>query len=141
MGWLGARASRISAASHCGVRLEPGIVNLVSEQTAQQYLTVPDLVEIFGIPVGKVHRLIEDHYLAGTRVDGIFKVPAEFVQDGQPLASLRGTVLALLDAGFSNDESLAWLLEPNDELGERPIDSLVAGRKSAVRRATQGLAF
>lgn len=113
----------------------------MSEQTAQQYLTVPDLVEIFDIPVGKVHRLIEDHHLAGTRIDGVFKVPAEFVQNGQPLPSLRGTVLALLDAGFSNDESLAWILEPNDELGERPIDSLVAGRKSAVRRATQGLAF
>lgn len=119
----------------------PGIVEDVSEQPAQQYLTVPDLVELFGTSVGKVHRLIEDHHLAGTKIDGVFKVPAEFVQDGQPLPALRGTMLALLDAGFSSDESLAWLLEENDELGERPIDSLIAGRKSAVRRATQSLAF
>lgn len=119
----------------------PGIVEDVSEQPAQQYLTVPDLVELFGTSVGKVHRLIEDHHLAGTKIDGVFKVPAGFVQDGQPLPALRGTMLALLDAGFSSDESLAWLLEENDELGERPIDSLIAGRKSAVRRATQSLAF
>lgn len=118
-----------------------GIVKDVSEQSAQQYLTVPDLVDLFGMSVGKVHRLIEDHYLAGSKIDGVFKVPAEFVQNGQPLPALRGTMLALLDAGFSNDESLAWLLGDNDELGERPIDALVDGRKSAVRRATQSLAF
>jgi len=36
---------------------------------------------------------------------------------------------------------VAWLLNENDELGERPIAALNAGRKSAVRRATQALAF
>lgn len=106
-----------------------------------QFLTIPDLVEILGIPVGKVHRLIEDHYLAAIRVDGVLSVPAEFLQDDQPLPPLRGTVLVLMDAGFTNDEVIAWLLAENEELGERPIDSLRAGRKSAVRRATQSLAF
>jgi hypothetical protein len=57
------------------------------------------------------------------------------------LHPLRGTLLALFDAGYSNEEAIAWLFGMNDELGERPIDSLVAGRKSAVRRATQSLAF
>jgi hypothetical protein len=36
---------------------------------------------------------------------------------------------------------VAWLLAHNDELGERPVEALRAGRKSAVRRATQALAF
>ena len=105
------------------------------------FLTVPELVELFGLTPGKIHRLIEDHHLAAVRVDGVLRVPAEFVQDDHPLPPLRGTVLVLLDAGFSNEEAVAWLLAPNDELGERPIDSLRAGRKSAVRRATQSLAF
>lgn len=113
----------------------------MSETSAQQYLTVPDLVDELGLPLGKVRRLIEEHHLLGTRIDGVFKVPAEFVQRGEVLGSLRGTVLALLDAGFTEEESLAWLLETNDELGARPVDELVRGRKSAVRRATQGLAF
>lgn len=111
------------------------------ENPAPEYLTVPDLVELFGLPVGKVHRLLEDHHLAAIRVDGVLKVPAEFVLDGDPLSSLRGTVLTLLDSGFSIDEAVAWLLAENEELGERPIASLRAGKKSAVRRATQGLAF
>lgn len=111
-----------------------------TEPVAEAY-TIPDLVELFGVSPGRVHRLIEDHYLATVRIDGVLKVPAEFVQAGEPLAPLRGTLFVLLDAGFTQDEAITWLLTPNDELGERPVDALRAGRKSAVRRATQGLAF
>ncbi|MBL5975151.1 MAG: DNA-binding protein [Candidatus Leucobacter sulfamidivorax] len=106
-----------------------------------EYLTIPDLVERWGISPGKLHRLIEDHHLAGVRVDGVLRIPVGFVQEDGPLHSLRGTLLALLDAGFSEEEAVAWLLAENEELGGRPVDALVAGRKSAVRRATQGLAF
>ncbi|QIK64431.1 DNA-binding protein [Leucobacter viscericola] len=105
------------------------------------YLTIPDLVERLDLAPGKIHRLIEDSYLAAVRVDGVLKVPAEFVQGNEPLPPLRGTLLALLDAGYSNEEAVAWVFDINEELGERPIDSLMAGRKSAVRRATQSLAF
>lgn len=105
------------------------------------YLTIPDLVERLGLAPGKIHRLIEDSFLAAVRVDGVLKVPAEFLQGNEPLPPLRGTLLALLDAGYSNEEAVAWVLDENEELGERPIDSLMAGRKSAVRRATQSLAF
>lgn len=103
--------------------------------------TVPELVERFDLSPGKIHRLIEDHHLASIRVDGVERVPVEFVQDDHPLPSLRGTLLVLLDAGFSDDEAVAWLMQVNEELGERPIDALCAGRKSSVRRATQALAF
>lgn len=96
---------------------------------------------MFGTTVSRVHRLLEDHVLIGKKFDGVFKVPAEFVQEGEPLPSLRGTVLALLDAGLSNDQAVEWLISENDELGARPIDTLLSGNKSAVRRATQALAF
>ncbi|WP_427869097.1 Rv2175c family DNA-binding protein [Leucobacter luti] len=105
------------------------------------FLTIPELVDLFDVSPGKVHRLIEDQYLAALRIDGVVKVPAEFVVEDHPLPPLRGTLLVLRDAGFSNDEAVAWLLAANEELGERPVDSLRAGRKSAVRRATQALAF
>jgi hypothetical protein len=85
--------------------------------------------------------MIENHQLAAVRIDGVLSVPAEFVSEQGPLTSLRGTLLSLLDAGFTIDEALNWLYETNDELGERPIHTLLAGRKSSVRRATQALAF
>ncbi|UOQ61115.1 Rv2175c family DNA-binding protein [Leucobacter rhizosphaerae] len=103
--------------------------------------TIPELVEILDAAPGRIHRLIEEHALAAVRIDGVLRVPREFIQGNQPLPPLRGTLLALMDAGYSSDESVAWLLAHNDEIGERPIDSLNAGRKSAVRRATQSLAF
>lgn len=106
-----------------------------------EYVTIPELVERWGVSPSRVRRYIEDHHLAAARVDGVLRIPADFVQEDQPLASLRGTLLVLLDAGFTDEESLSWLYERNEELGERPIDSLLAGRKSAVRRATQSLAF
>lgn len=105
------------------------------------YYTIADLVELLDLTPGRIHRLIEDRHLAAVRVDGVLKVPVEFLSGSEPLSSLRGTLFALLDAGFSDDEAVVWLLDENDELGERPVDALVNGRKSAVRRATQGLAF
>ena len=106
-----------------------------------EYVTVPELCERWGLSPSKLHRMIEDHQLAAVRIDGVLRVPAEFVLDDGPLNSLRGTLLALLDAGFSSDEAVAWLLGENEELGERPVAALRGGRKSAVRRATQALAF
>ncbi len=105
------------------------------------YLTVPELVERWQITPSRLRRMIDDHYLAAVRIDGVLRIPAEFIAGDEPLSSLRGTLLALHDAGFSGDEAVAWLLNENDELGERPIAALNAGRKSAVRRATQALAF
>lgn len=106
-----------------------------------KYLTIPDLVERWRTTPSKVRRLIEDKHLAAVRINGILRIPADFVAGDEPLGSLRGTLLALNDAGFSPDEAVVWMLNENAELGERPIQALVAGRKSAVRRATQSLAF
>lgn len=105
------------------------------------WLTIPDLVEELGLPQGRVRRLIEEHVLLASRVDGVVKVPAEFLRDGEPLGELRGTVVLLLDAGYSEDEAMAWLLDEEDSLGMAPIDALRAGRKAEVRRVAQSLAF
>lgn len=104
-----------------------------------EFLTVPDLVELFDISPGKVHRLIEERHLAAVRIDGVLRVPAEFVRDAEPLPALRGTLIVLADAGFSEEEQVEWLLSENEELRARPIDVLLSGSKSAVRRAAQSL--
>jgi hypothetical protein len=105
------------------------------------WLTVPELVDILGVPQGRVRRLIEDYALLAGRIDGVLKVPADFVRDGEPLPELRGTVIVLHDAGFTDDEALRWLLEEDEVLAAAPIDALRAGRKAEVRRVAQALGF
>lgn len=108
--------------------------------TATGWLTLPELVEVLDLPLGRVRRLVDESHLLGSRRDGVFRVPAVFVVDGRPLASLRGTVIVLRDAGFSDDEAIDWLLTPEDSIGVAPIEALLAGRKSEVRRVAQALA-
>jgi hypothetical protein len=113
----------------------------VTAPTPRTWLTVPDLVDLLGVPQGRVRRLIDDYALLAVRVDGVLKVPADFVRDGEPLHELRGTVVVLHDAGFSDDEAMRWLLEEDETLGAAPIDALRAGRKAEVRRVAQALGF
>ncbi len=104
------------------------------------WLTLADLVEILGEPLGRVHRLIDESQLIGSRRDGAFAVPSVFLKDGRPLAPLRGTVIVLHDAGFSDDEAIDWLLDHDDTIGMPPVAALQAGRKSEVRRVARTLA-
>jgi hypothetical protein len=111
----------------------------VTDQPERTWLTIPDLVDVLGIGVSRVRRLIEDRQLAATKVDGVLKVPADFIKGEEPLTELRGTLMVLGDAGFDDDAAIAWLLEPDDVLGVAPIDALRAGRKAEVRRVAQAL--
>jgi hypothetical protein len=101
---------------------------------------MPELVEVLGEPLGRVRRLLDENQLIGSRRDGTFKVPAVFIVDGHPLSSLRGTVFVLHDAGFTDDEAIDWLLEIEESIGVPPIEALLAGRKSEVRRVARTLA-
>ncbi len=74
-----------------------------------------------------MRRLLEERVLLATRVDGVLKVPAEFIVDGEPLGDLRGTLIVLADAGFTDDECMHWLLNEEDSLGTTPIDALRSG--------------
>lgn len=104
------------------------------------WLTLPDLAEVLGEPVGRVRRLLDDRHLIGSRRDGPLQIPAAFLVDGRPLASLRGTVIVLQDAGFDDDEVIDWLLSAEESIGMPPLEALRAGRKREVRRVAQALA-
>ena len=104
-----------------------------------RWLTIPDLTEILGLKVSQVRRLIEDRALLASRVDGVWKVPADFISDNEPLSELRGTLVVLGDSGFTDEEAMRWLLETEDSIGVSPITALRAGRKAEVRRVAQAL--
>ena len=113
----------------------------MSETAETRWLTIPDLVEILGVTVSRVRRLIEDRSLLATRVDGVLQVPEIFLRDNEPLPELRGTLIVLGDNGFTDDEAMHWLLSEEESLGVAPIDALRAGRKAEVRRVAQALAI
>lgn len=104
------------------------------------WLTIPDLAEALQESPGRVRRLLDDNHLVGSRRNGAFAVPAVFIVDGRPLSSLRGTIIALKDAGFTDDEVIDWLLAEEETLGRTPIAALLAGHKSEVRRVARTLA-
>ncbi len=81
---------------------------------ATDWLTLPDLVEILGEPLGRVRCLLDDSYLIGSRRDGVLRVPSV--------------------------ETIDWLLTPEETIGVAPIEALRAGRKSEVRRVAATLA-
>jgi Rv2175c C-terminal domain of unknown function len=113
----------------------------VADLSGVQWLTIPDLTELLGLKVSQVRRLIEDRALLASRVDGVWRVPADFIVDGEPMSELKGTLVVLGDSGFNDDEAMTWLLSPEDSLGVSPIDALRHGRKAEVRRVAQALGF
>jgi len=113
----------------------------VTESPTINWLTIPDLTDLLSLKVSQVRRLIEEGALLASRVDGVWQVPDVFIVDGAPLRDLKGTVIVLTDAGFSHDESMNWLLNPEPSLGVAPVEALRAGRKTEVRRVAQALGF
>jgi hypothetical protein len=113
----------------------------VTTAAGTTWLTVPELVDLLGISQSRVRRLFDERILLAVRVDGVLKVPADFIVDREPLGDLRGTLMVLADAGFSDEEAMHWLLEDEVSLGTTPIDALRSRRKAEVRRVAQALGF
>lgn len=101
--------------------------------------TLPEVAELMEIPVTRVRRLIEERSLLASRVDGVLRIPVEFIKDGHPLPELHGTFLLLHDLHFSDEEIMSWMFTVEDSLGVTPITALLAGRKAEVRRIAQAL--
>ena len=110
-------------------------------ESVNQWLSYQEAADLLGVSKGKVARLVEDKALFSVRVDKEPMIPAEIIIEGEPLASIRGTLIVLEDAGFNPEQAAEWLYEYQEELAETPIQSLARGRKSAVRRLAQSLAI
>lgn len=117
------------------------------------WLPLPDVAERLGSDVGKIRRLIAEGTLVAVRLGerGVLGVPERFLRPADDgwivLPALAGTVSVLRDSGFDDDEAVAWLFTEDESLtGMRadlrtPIDALVAGFKTEIRRRAQALAL
>ena len=120
-----------------------------SEKTVQTFalvgdwVTIPDIAEALDLKVTRVHNLISDGTLVALREPdtNVRKVPALFLNGDHVLESLKGTLVVLKDAGFSDEEAITWLYTADDSLPVRPIDALINGQKTEIRRRAQALAW
>lgn len=125
------------------------------DDLVDEWLTVPDVAERMGTDTGVVRRLLTDRRVVGVRRGErhILGIPARFLvpaDDGrvQPIPTLQGTLVLLADAGLSDEESVRWLFTEDPSLESlgadrprRPVDALVAGHKTEIRRRAQAEAF
>ncbi|MFE4836159.1 MULTISPECIES: Rv2175c family DNA-binding protein [unclassified Arthrobacter] len=113
------------------------------ETLVGDWLPLPDVAQLLDVSITKVHGLLDERALAALRIGErrIRSVPAAFLQDGHVVDSLKGTIVVLADAGFSDEELIGWLFTPDESLRGRPIDALREGRKTEIRRRAQSLAW
>ena len=108
-----------------------------------QWLTLPDVAEELEVDIRRVHRLLDERAIISVRIGerNIRSIPADFLQDGSVVESLKGTLSVLLDAGYSDEESISWLFTEDESLPGTPMNALRTGRKTEIRRRAQALAW
>jgi Rv2175c C-terminal domain of unknown function len=104
-------------------------------------IPVPEVAARLGIVVTKVHQLLRDRTLVGVRSDGVLKIPAEFLAEGDVVKGLPGTITLLTDAGYRDDEIIRWLFAADASLPGTPIGALRENRGREVRRRAQVAGF
>jgi len=115
------------------------------EQLVGEWLTVPDIGERMGLRLSDVRQLIEDRQVLGLRIGPrrVMAVPSKFFGEEGPLPELPGTFTVLGDGRMSDAQILRWLFTPDDTLPVQgaPMDALLAGFKTEVRRRAMEAAF
>lgn len=121
------------SAAELGVEMAPGLVD--------SWLSLPDVGTALGIDVTRVRQAVRDRQILAARIDGVLRVPADFVQDGRILKGLPGLLTVLQDAGYGDEDALQWLFTPDDSLPGTPVAALRENRGREVRRRAQSLAW
>lgn len=103
-----------------------------------EFLSVDNVAARLGVAETRVLQYLRDGTLVGLRSPGQSpRVPALFVHDADVVKGLPGTVTVLRDAGYADDEIVAWLFRADDSLPGTPIDALRANRGREVKRRAQ----
>ena len=117
-------------------------IDVATDTLVGEWLSIPEVAGRLEISVSRVKQLLRDHkLLAVTRPDGERGVPATFLDGGQVVKGLSGTLTVLFDCGFDAEEALRWLFTADETLPGTPIEALYAHRGTEVNRRAQALAF
>lgn len=120
------------------------IENTLAPQTealVAEWLSLPDAARRLNLNASRVKQLLRDHKLLAVHRAGALMIPAAFINGGQVLKGLPGTLTLLSDAGYDNVEAVRWLFTADDTLPGTPVQALVENRGTEVRRRAQALAF
>jgi hypothetical protein len=124
------------------VTLSVAQIDRETDQLVGEWLSLSEVATRLGLSAGRTKQLIKDKKLVGVRrSSGEPHVPALFLAGGDVVKGLPGTLTVLADAGYDEAESIRWLFTPDDSLPGSPIDAIVAGRHTEVKRRAQALAF
>ena len=111
---------------------------MITDQV-KSWVTLEEAAQQLSVSPSKVKRYLEEHVLFAVKIEKQLMIPAELIVNNEPLSSIRGTMLQLLDLGLTESEAIEWLYQENDALGETPMAALLKGHKAPVRRAAQAL--
>lgn len=116
--------------------------------------TLPEVAEMLGIPVTKVHQQLRDGHLIAARRHGSMVIPSAFFTDsGAVVKPLPGLLAVLRDGGYGQTEVMRWLFTADPSLtltfdglpdtvgNARPVDALHAHQAREVVRRAQALAY
>jgi hypothetical protein len=114
-----------------------------ADDLVPSWLTLPDVAERLELDVTRVRQLVRDRQILAVRrgENNVLMVPEVFIQNGQVLKGLPGTLTLLQDGGFSDDEALGWLFTPDATLPGSPVEALVTNGGREVRRRAQASAL
>jgi len=104
-------------------------------------LTLPEIADALGVAITRAHQLVRDGQVVAVRVDGVRRVPADFVQEGAVVKHLPGVITLLRDARFTDSEIVDWLYRTDDSLPGSPIQALRENRGTEVKRRAQAAGF
>ena len=115
------------------------------EALVGEWLTVPDIAERLGLRLSDVRQLITDRQILSLRIGPrhVISIPVKFLNEDGLLPELPGTFTVLRDSRMTDTEILRWLFTPDDTLPVpgAPMDALLAGFKTEVRRRAMEAAF
>lgn len=102
------------------------------------WATLPEIADALGVVVTRVHQYLRDGELVALRgEDGVRRVPALLILDGEIVRGTPGVITLLRDAGFSDDDIVDWLHREDESLPGTPIVALRENRGTKVKRRAQ----
>ncbi|MGI8668033.1 MAG: Rv2175c family DNA-binding protein [Jatrophihabitans sp.] len=114
----------------------------MSTETDFDLITLPEVAELLGLPITKVHQLLKDGQLVVTADEqGRRVLPRLLVAEGVPVKGLPSVITLLRDGGFADPEIIDWLMRPDDSLPGSPAQALADNRGTEVKRRAQASAF